>query len=166
MSNKLAIDWGVTESSVSGNVSQCVRILASEQNSNADYAILLVYPHPPAALPMADEHGSDMDRLVTVVGHPNRHPLTTTVPCHLGPASRAHMGRYMFSHDCDTEGGFSGAPVVDETGTVVGIHGGSTGTGFRYGTYISDTKAADFLFRASRKEIQPHAYDSVPWDWR
>ncbi len=71
-----------------------------------------------------------LDAPLILPGHPVASPkaVDASVDCRLTLAvPYMHEGRESIQHQCDTEGGSSGAPLMDrENGHVVGIHWGGT----------------------------------------
>ena len=63
-----------------------------------------------------------------MVHHPECLPKRVSYNCRVVKAARpswdasAQLGATEFEHDCDSEGGSSGAPVFDTAGALVGLH--------------------------------------------
>jgi V8-like Glu-specific endopeptidase len=128
--------WTFTQRNSRGaGRSRCLRVLAQEENSQRDYAVMLVDNPPSASLATnLGDRPSQGDRL-TILSHPAGRPLSWSGWC-------AHEGEFSgnrFAYACDTEGGSSGAAVLNERLEVVGIHNlGSSASEVNAGTYLQD----------------------------
>lgn len=133
------IRWGYTQNNRSGKlVSKCSQVLAHENNSLRDYAILRYSPAPSASLPINRSNRPKAGQRLTIFSHPNGIPLAWSGYC-------KHEGNYYgqrFSYKCDTMGGSSGAAVLNENFEIVGIHNlGSSSLQLNAGTYLADISA-------------------------
>lgn len=112
-------------------VSYCTRIAFRQVTDLGDVAILEV-DSPPAASAEVDFRPLRDRAEITVLSHPQGRRLEWSGHCRVNPPGvpAAFPGRFV--HVCDTEGGSSGAPVVDvASGHLVGIHnGGNTERNF------------------------------------
>jgi hypothetical protein len=106
----------------------CATKVAS--NKELDFSLLRIKPFPgntltPASrkkLKIADPVPSDD---LVIVHHPECKPKHVSVNCHMTAPSLPNWqsgAATDFGHDCDTEGGSSGAPVFTRDGTLVGLH--------------------------------------------
>lgn len=111
--------------------SRCLRYLAYRFDSEADYALIEVYPAPAAQLELSETAWAQPDEAV-VLGFPIDRELSASALCHVGQGDAA-----LFTHDCDTLPGNSGSPVIDpSSGRVLGVHNGESEVA-NYGTLLA-----------------------------
>ncbi len=117
---KYSVRWGVTYGSEGYLTSQCTAVVAMELNSERDYAIFRVSPIPPSSIPISLEK-VNMGDDISIFSHPRMRPLEWSQWCKVeGFVQKSHGNQFYYS--CDTEGGSSGAGVLDKDYKFVGIH--------------------------------------------
>ncbi len=132
------VEWGYIAGATASR-SNCVKVL-SKQAGDLEYSIFQVSPVPPVALPVNLKTKPGAGTSLTVFSHPEGRPLEWSQLCTL-----TDPGQTGFSHGCDTQGGSSGAVVIDDsTLEVIGIHWGGSGTG-NAATYVISTPLAEIL---------------------
>lgn len=124
------IDLSWDEDGVSREVG-CSEVVASSER--LDYALLRVAPVAGSAraaiigrpLPVSSRRAATSDALI-MVHHAECKRKLLSKSCKVVNASyknwRDDSVATDFSHDCDTEGGSSGAPMFDSTGALIGLH--------------------------------------------
>lgn len=106
---------------------RCVSVI--EQSENLDYALLEIQPlagQPPVLpLRLAPERLTAQDQ-IHLIHHPEARIKSFSTNCELGtlavPGWRDSSKLTEFAHRCDTEGGSSGAPILDSDFRVRGLH--------------------------------------------
>lgn len=100
--------------------SECVEIIATEMNIQRDYAIFRVSPIPPAHLEPS-LGTAEIGTKISIYSHPKKRPLEWSTWCTVeGFVKKSKDNQFYYS--CDTEGGSSGAAVLDRDLRIVGIH--------------------------------------------
>lgn len=119
-----SITWGLTEDRQEGfEYSECKRVINTTRQVEKDFAILEVNPIPKAQLNVSRQADIGFDQTLRVLSYPAGRALSDSGPCQAFDIGSETLLR----HDCDTEIGSSGAPLINEQGEVIGIHmGGST----------------------------------------
>lgn len=141
----ISVHWGTRADKEAYLTSSCTVVLAAEQNDERDYAIFRIDNVPPVHVDIDLDARAAVDTEVTIFSHPQRRPLEWSKTCALKAAAEGHWGVDMFSHQCDTERGSSGASILDDASLkVVGIHGGGN-TNWNYGTHLTDTPIAEYI---------------------
>jgi hypothetical protein len=139
------VKWGVRVDVAAYLTSTCDIILAMEHNRDRDYAIVKVSPAPKAKVGVDFAARPDIDTSLTIFSHPRRRPLEWSKTCVLKSGATGGWGLDMFSHQCDTEPGSSGATVLaDGSLKVIGIHDGGL-VPWNYATYLANTPLGEFL---------------------
>ena len=78
------------------------------------------------------------------------------------PGATGGWGIGMFSHQCDTDPGSSGATVLDDTSLkVIGIHDGGIAP-WNYATYLADTPLGEVLATLAAPPAPPSSDDVDP----
>jgi V8-like Glu-specific endopeptidase len=139
------VQWGLRKDKPAYLTSNCVSILAMEQNSTRDYSIFRVDPIPRASVKMRYDARPPVDTPLTIFSHPSSRPLEWSKTCVLKPGDTGHWGADMISHQCDTEPGSSGATVLDDnTLEIVAIHDGGIAP-WNYATYLQATPLTELV---------------------
>jgi V8-like Glu-specific endopeptidase len=137
-----AVQWGTT-SGGSSSVSNITRILAMQVSTSGgrlDYAFFEVSPIPPTSIRVDWSGKAPVGRTLTIFSHPGGRTMEWSTTCPLAKAASTQI-----TYNCDTEGGSSGASVLDDASlTVQGIHWGGATSG-NSATYILDTPVREFL---------------------
>ena len=124
--------------------STCQRVLRmKDDNAGTDYAFFEVYPPPTRSLAVDTATGSSRagGGRATLFSHPSNRALMWSGTC----AITTPYGS-IFPHQCDMEGGSSGAPILkDDTLEAVGINLGDDAGLLNYGRFLSATPAASIL---------------------
>mgnify|MGYP002780889516 CR=1 FL=1 len=119
------VEWGYRSGRSSVPTSQCTRILAMANGSTTDYAIFRVSPVPSVSVPIAAGRRPAQGARLTIFSHPQGRPLQWSGTCPLS----GRVSSNEFGHTCDTQGGSSGATILeDSTLRVIGIHWGGGGS--------------------------------------
>lgn len=135
--------WGYTDSQRGIGRSQCVEVIAKELSNARDYAILRYDPVPPAQLDVELSGKPQKGSLMTIFSHPRLRTLENSGWCQVGGNIATSE---KFTYTCDTEGGSSGAAILDRNFRVVGIHNlGANYQQYNAGTYITSTPLASIL---------------------
>jgi V8-like Glu-specific endopeptidase len=139
------VKWGVRVDDAAYLTSTCDIVLAMEQNSDRDYAIVKVSPAPKAKVGIDFAARPALESALTIFSHPKRRPLEWSKTCSLKSGATGGWGLDMFSHQCDTEPGSSGATVLsDDSLKVIGIHDGGLAP-WNYATYLTNTPLREFV---------------------
>lgn len=135
----VGVVWGNRIGNLKRSVSKCETVLARNYNAAADYALLKVSTPPEAAL-TPDFQISNSSARLTMLSFPRMRPLEWSGFCGSSEHSNPDLRDRKFLHSCDSEGGSSGAPLIDEKSLkIIGIHSGSADD-FNYGFYLSAMK--------------------------
>ena len=127
--------WGYTSEEDGYMTSQCQEVLASEFTAEKDYAYLRYSPVPRDSLEVNLDDKPQVGDEVTIFSHPSRRTLENSGWCHVSE----HMDE-RFSYGCDTEGGSSGAAVLNSSLEIVGIHNlGNRAEQYNAGTFLTST---------------------------
>ena len=130
------ISWGVRGNFKGYLESKCVKIIAAENSVKRDFAIIKVDNAPKGQFSLYRGGEPELNREMTIYSHPMKRPLQWSKNCHnLG---RKDLGQWNSNRDyylnrlhysCDTEGGSSGAAVIDSNSfEILAIH--NSGSGF------------------------------------
>lgn len=146
------VDWGYRRDKPAYLKSRCQVVLAAEYNTSRDYAIFVVDPVPPVKASLDLSARPAVGKTITMFGHPLNRALEWSKTCRLLPSSNllaigsdGTWGADMFTHQCDTERGSSGAAILDDDSlAIVGIHNGGV-VPWNYATNVVDTPIAEFL---------------------
>jgi V8-like Glu-specific endopeptidase len=149
-----SVRWGVrgsTHATWPTATSDVVEVIESRRSKpGPDYAFLKVDPPPPVALKVDLSKRPNNGTAITIFSHPLGAPLRWSRTCEVLPP-QANGGPERFEHKCDTEGGSSGAAVIDDkTLAIVGIHDSDNGTDteaatINQATYVMDTTLKEYL---------------------
>lgn len=146
----LNVKWGYTIDHKEGSMkSQCEKVIWRQtsfgQKRAADFALVKYKTYPEAALKL-NAKPLEKGEKIAIYSHPNGRPLQWSGWCTIensklpkeqdesdalsadgrlmSPEGKALMGSTSVGYPCDTEGGSSGAAVINSNYEVVGIHGG------------------------------------------
>ena len=127
---RLTVSWGVRESYRGYLHSRCVRIIAAENSIERDFALVKVDKAPRDQFNLYTGGEPELNRNMTIYSHPMKRPLQWSKECkNLGRKDLGqwnsnrnyHLNRIHYS--CDTEGGSSGAAVIDsDSYEILAIH--------------------------------------------
>jgi V8-like Glu-specific endopeptidase len=159
---KYEIRWGVTYDTEGYLTSQCTEVIATEYNRERDYAIFRVSAIPPTVMELSPET-IEPDQQISIYSHPRRRPMEWSQWCTVEGFVDQSNG-HQFFYSCDTEGGSSGAAVLDSANRVVGIHNYYDSVLDRNGaTMIHSTPLAQILRNPHGSEIfSPFEEDTDP----
>lgn len=133
-----SIRWGLTYNSNGYMTSRCVQVVVSEYNSERDYALLKVSPIPHGQATLSRQKAA-MGQEISIFSHPRKRPLEWSGWCRVESLFDKARG-HQFGYTCDTEGGSSGAAVLNRKMEVVGIHNYYSGDANLNGaTFITST---------------------------
>lgn len=138
------VQWAAITGAPEYLPSACQRVLKMrDDNNGTDYAFFEVFPQPDTIVQVNTSAGSGSaaPSRATIFSHPAGRLLSWSGTC----ALTTPYGT-IFPHQCDTEGGSSGAAVLDDsTLRAVGINMGNDSGILNYGRYLSATPAASVL---------------------
>ncbi len=133
------VEWGRRGGS-NGTRTDCQQILAMQTGGGLDYAIYRVSPVPPVSIGVQLSPPASVGQRATIFSHPGGRPLEWSQTCSVTSTSGTEL-RYQ----CDTQGGSSGASVLnDDTLQVMGLHWGGGGDA-NAATHLSSTPLAELL---------------------
>ena len=130
------VTWGRTARRPSGILkSRCTEIVERRWDDEVDYAIYKVFPAPDFSLDVKRDQRPSMGANIFILSHPRGTTLKFSGLCTIDDYGFG----LRFTYQCDTEGGSSGASVLNAQGQIVGIHNsGSRGLGYNAGTWVYD----------------------------
>ncbi len=117
--NKFEVEWGVLTGSPRFMLSHCSEIVAAEYRGGIDYTIFRVEPYPASFLAISEQEIRHGER-ISIFSHPRRRPLEWSGFCEAKGLSSYNDSQ--FGYECDTDGGSSGAAILNEGNEIVGIH--------------------------------------------
>ena len=134
--SKYNVTWNYRQNNQRGDfTSRCVEVLATKNSNGKDYAILRYNRTPEAFLDVNKTDKPQRGDELTILSHPKGSPLSWSGWCQ----HEGNYSTYKFSYRCDTQGGSSGAVVLNKNLEVVGIHNlGSGSYQLNAGTYLTD----------------------------
>lgn len=132
----MSVRWGYVGNDADSHLeSKCLKLRLRELTPAADFALLWVENPPLTRIePEIEQRGTWGDTL-TIFSHPKKRPLEWSGFCGLSQLPAEMLlnisndeQKDFFAHQCDTEGGSSGAAVVDaQTLKIIGVHHGGRG---------------------------------------
>ena len=155
---RLTVSWGVRGSYRGYLHSKCVRIIAAENSIERDFALIEVDNAPKDQFNLYTGGEPELNRSMTIYSHPMKRPLQWSKECkNLG---RKDLGQWSSNrsyylnrvhYECDTEGGSSGAAVIDSsTYEILAIH--NSGTAFA-GDMNKATSIKDILDKLDQEGV-------------
>ena len=143
------VSFGVRGQSSGFLKGHCKKIVAAENNDFRDFAIIELDQAPVEKLALKLSNMAIEGNEVTIYSHPGKSPLEWSQDCILLDKRSDKLNRIQY--DCDTEGGSSGAAVLDKaTLDIVAIH--TNGTPDTYFGHNSGTTMQDIISKL-RKEF-------------
>ncbi len=153
-----SISWGVRESYRGYLNSRCVKIIAAENSIKRDFALIEVDNAPKSLFSLYTGGEPELNQDMTIYSHPMKRPLQWSKKCkNLG---RKDLGQWnsnrayylnRLHYACDTEGGSSGAAVIDPNSyEILAIH--NSGIGFR-GDMNKATSIKDILDKLDEEGV-------------
>ena len=137
-----SVSFGVRGNSLGNVKGNCERIIIAENGPQLDFAIIKLSKAPVEAIFLKEKSKAIVGKEVTIYSHPSRRALEWSQDCYLLERRRDGLNRMQY--DCDTEGGSSGAAVLDtETLDIVAIH--TNGTPDRYFGHNSGQPIQDII---------------------
>jgi V8-like Glu-specific endopeptidase len=132
--------------------SNCVRVLASEYSTEHDFAVLAVNNAPQSHISINVQNRPPLRSQLTIFGHPQKRALEWSQYCTMELPPRNHRSSARFGHQCDTESGNSGSPIIDTASSMlVGIHNGGD-EGWNYATFVFATPLQTAVSEALKVE--------------
>ena len=136
------VSFGVRGASSGFLKGRCKKIVAAENNAFRDFAIIELDKAPVEKLPLKLSNRAIEGNEITIYSHPGKRPLEWSQECVLLDKRSDELNRIQY--DCDTEGGSSGAAVLDkDTLDIVAIH--TNGTPDTYFGHNSGTTMQDII---------------------
>ena len=139
-----SITWDKTVDSNQNIKSECQEVIVLEHNSERDYALFTVSPIPEEYLSIS-EFAGDIGEQISIFSHPRKRPLEWSNWCEI-ESTLEKSNDFQFLYSCDTEGGSSGAAVLNENFEIIGIHNFYNSQSNRNGaTFIHKTEIPQIL---------------------
>jgi V8-like Glu-specific endopeptidase len=140
----IEVEWGYRNTSGGKFIGRCTSVIAmqTDDSKGIDYAVFRVDRFPREHVKVDFSHPVSLGDSVTIFSHPERAPLQWSNLCKVIPMDQSFVSSDFMFHRCDTEGGSSGAAILNAlTGKLVAIHGGGLEdpNGFNYGTKLVNT---------------------------
>ncbi len=114
--------WGYTINSEVSERSSCQKIVLLEHNDLKDYALFKVEPVPLYSLKIAKKKNILLNSLISIISHPRKRTQEWSTWCTVENYLSSSGPRRQFLYSCDTEKGSSGAPILDSSFNIIGIH--------------------------------------------
>lgn len=150
----VTIDWGLREGAQPYMKSKCQKILYMQNDTTeVDFAILRVSPVPKTHVDLDLSNPALPGDEVTMFSHPDDLPLRWSQSCQILDQPDAQLPRLSLKHNCDTNGGSSGATIINpQTLKIVAVHNGgrvdgNTTNGLNYATSITNKTVVEALRR-------------------
>ena len=119
------VSFGVRGNSLGNVQGECEKIVIAENSSQLDFAIIKISQAPLEKIFLKEKTRAIKGMEVTIYSHPSKRALEWSQDCYLLDRRRDGLNRIQY--DCDTEGGSSGAAVIDtDTLDIVAIHTNGT----------------------------------------
>ncbi|MEY3901093.1 MAG: hypothetical protein RL189_399 [Pseudomonadota bacterium] len=132
----LGVVWGNRGAKPELKSSNCKSVVLRKYDSTYDFALLRVN-NPPKASINIDLNFSSQKAPLTMLSFPRMRPLEWSGNCTLYAYTDPLRILKKFLHDCDSEGGSSGAALIStDSLAIVGLHNGASDD-LNYGMYIS-----------------------------
>ncbi len=126
--------------------SSCLEVVDHYLGDDIDYAVIRVSNPPATSLRLNASDRPQRGNPLTIYSHPSLRPLSWSGWCAVGEVG--YQGSH-FSYKCDTEGGSSGAAVLNKNYEIVGIHNfGSAANGLNAASYVADIATLRSLARS------------------
>ena len=123
------VSFGVRGNSLGHVKGNCDKIIIAENSPQLDFAIVKLSQAPNEAIFLKEKSRAIKGKEVTIYSHPSRRALEWSQDCRL--LERRIDGLNRIQYDCDTEGGSSGAAVLDtENLEIVAIHTNGTSSSY------------------------------------
>jgi V8-like Glu-specific endopeptidase len=147
------IQWGKTATEKPYLTSRCMEVLEHVENDKTDIAILRVDPVPPSKLEIAPGKAF-VGSSLSLLGYANGTDLKYSQGCGMYTPHEDTVTKGQFTHQCDSEPGHSGSPILDSNSMqVVGVHDGGDRE-WNYGTFLSYEK-----IKMLQQQANPSALD-------
>lgn len=154
-SSRYNVRWGVTYGSRGYMTSKCLRVIAIENNSERDYAVLFFDPIPEGFIRVDFAQETKKGDEISIFSHPRKRPLEWSNWCEVDTFFDKSKGN-QFGYDCDTEGGSSGAAVLNSNMQVVGIHNFYHGSSNRNGATKITSTPLKYILRGGGMTLSAH----------
>ena len=127
--SKYDVSFGV-RGNLLGNVKgQCDKIIIAENSTKLDFAIIKLTKAPQEAIFLKENSRAVKGKEVTIYSHPSKRALEWSQVCFLLGRRMDELNRIQY--DCDTEGGSSGAAVLDTASLeILAIHTNGTSNSY------------------------------------
>lgn len=132
----LGVVWGNRGAKPELKSSKCTSVLLRRYDSTYDFALLRVN-NPPQASVALDLDFKSQTTSLTMLSFPRMRPLEWSGYCSLRAYTDPARVLKKFLHDCDSEGGSSGAALLStDSFAIVGVHNGASDE-LNYGMFLS-----------------------------
>ena len=120
------VEWGFREGKNPALRSDCEKIVAMQNDlKENDFAILKMKTFPNSAAILKKDDQIYPRQMMTIFSHPNGLPLRWSQFCFVSAGHDHQVAQGLLEYTCDTDGGSSGAVLIDaESAQIVGIHKG------------------------------------------
>jgi subtilisin family serine protease len=120
------VEWGYRQGKNPSLRSDCEKIVALQNDlGESDFAILKMKTYPSAVAVLKKDDRIYPRQMMTIFSHPNGQPLRWSQYCFVSGDHDLQVAPGLLEYTCDTDGGSSGAVLLDaETAQVAGIHKG------------------------------------------
>jgi len=142
----ISIRWGERQSTKPSLESKCISVLAERTTNDVDYAFVTVDPIPKVSVELNVDGRAPDGASISFIGYPGDGKAFWTTECEKLPKDSSHIpGANKFKYQCDSDGGMSGAALIESTSMkIIGIHNGGN-SAWSFGSNLLDTPILEAL---------------------